>query len=179
MSEPGRTQLGSGAEFSIESGDPELNSERAFVARSSRGRSEVPIQDDQDRVFDMTVADSPDEVDIDEVAQPVRDVPRGRRVVLVPQSGTPRSVHNRSDAGVNESDTDSLDFAEENGSVVSGVEEPPLTEDVLEMDELQGTSAGFREALQAMDEVNLDVVFRRANVMKSVPHILKGPIAMQ
>ena len=52
----------------LESGDPELNSERAFVARSLRGRSEVPTQDDQDRVFDMTVADSPDEVDIDEVA---------------------------------------------------------------------------------------------------------------
>ena len=151
MSEPGPTQWGSGAEFSLESGDPEFNSEsqlgigsreeRAFVPMGSvvplsRGRfqalsreeeferEEVPIQDDQDRVFDMTVADSLDEVDI-EVAQPVRDVPRGRRVVLVPQSGTPRSVHNRSDAGENESDTDSLDFSEENGSVVSGVEEPP------------------------------------------------------
>ena len=34
----------------------------------------------------------------------------------------------------------------------------------------------FREALQAIDEVNLNVVFqRRANVMKSVPHILTGP----
>ena len=44
------------------------------------------------------------------------------------------------------------------------------------MDELQGTSAGFREALQAIDEVNLNEVFRRrANVMKSVLHILKGP----
>ena len=67
-------------------------------------------------------------------------------------------------------------FSEENGSVVSGVEEPPPIEDVIEMDELQGTPAGFTEALQAVDEVNLDVVFqRRANVIKSVPHILKGP----
>ena len=62
-----------------------------------------------------------------------------------------------------------------NGSVVSGVEEPPPSL----MDELQGTPV-FREALQAIDEVNLDVAFRRrANVIKSVPHILKGPIAMQ
>ena len=30
-------------------------------------REEVPTQDDRDRVFDMTAADSPDEVDIDEV----------------------------------------------------------------------------------------------------------------
>ena len=48
------------------------------------------------------------------------------------------------------------------------------------MDELQGTPAGFREALQAIDEVNLDVVFRRrANVIKSVPHILKGPYRIE
>ena len=44
-------------------------------------------------------------------------------------------------SGENESDTDSLDFLEENGSVVSGVEEPPLPKAVLEMDELQGTPA--------------------------------------
>ena len=128
----------------------------------------------------MTVADSPDD-EVDRVVPPV-DVPRGRRVVLIPQSGTPRSVHNMSDEGCNSearmngSDADSLDVLEENGSVVSGVEEPPPIEDVIEMDELQGTPAGFREALQAIDEVNLDVVFRRrANVIKSVPHIVKGP----
>ena len=85
-----------------------------------------------------------------------------------------------SDEGSDGSDTDSLDLLEENGSVVSRVEEPPPLEDVIEMDELQGTPAGFREALQAIGEVNLDMVFRRrANVIKSVPHILKGPIAMQ
>ena len=43
---------------------------------------------------------------------------------------------------------------------------PPPIEDVIEMDALQGTPAGFREALQAIDEVNLDMVFRRrANVI--------------
>ena len=55
-----------------------------------------------------------------------------------------------SDEGNDGSDTDSLDLLEENGSVVSGVEEPPLIKDVIEMDELQGTPAGFREALQAL-----------------------------
>ena len=51
-------------------------------------------------------------------------------MVLIPQLGTPRSAHNMSDegsnseAGMNGSDTDSLDVLEENGSVVSGVEEP-------------------------------------------------------
>ena len=49
---------------SLESGDLEFNSERAFVARSLRGREEVPMQDDQDGVFDLLVVDSPDEVDI-------------------------------------------------------------------------------------------------------------------
>ena len=148
---------------------------QALSSDEELARGELPTQVDRESsVFDMTVADSPDE-DEDRVVQPV-DVPRGRRVVLVPQSGTPRSAHNMSDEGNDGSDTYSLDLLEENGSVVSGVEEPPLIEDVIEMDDLQGTPAGFREALQAIDEVNLDMVFRRrANVMKSVPHILKGP----
>ena len=154
---------------------------QALSSDEEPARGELPTQVDRESsVFDMTVADSPDE-DEDRVVPPV-DVPRGRRVVLIRQSGTPRSVHNMSDEGsnseakMNGSDTDSLDVLEENGSVVSGVEEPPPIEDVIEMDELQGTPAGFREALQAIDEVNLDVVFRRrANVIKSVPHILKRP----
>ena len=154
---------------------------QALLSDEEPARGELPTQVDRESsVFDMTVADSPDE-DEDKVVPPV-DVPRGRRVVLILQSGTPRSVHNMSDDGsnsetrMNGSDTDSLDVLEENGSVVSGVEEPPPIEDVIEMDELQGTPAGLREALPAIDDVNLDVVFRkRANVIKSVPHILKGP----
>ena len=160
LSEPGPTQWESGAEFPLERRAPDWDSNEEVE------REEVPPG--RDGVFDMTVADSPDEIDVDEEAQPVRGVFGGRRVVLVPQSGTPRSVHDRSDAGSNrevgenESDIDSLDFLEENGSVVSGVAE--------------GTPAAFREALQAIDEVNLNMVFqRRANVMKSVPHILTGP----
>ena len=146
---------------------------QALSSDEELARGELPTQVDRESsVFDMKVADSPDE-DEDRVVQPV-DVSRGRRVVLIPQSAL-RSVHNMSDEGSNESDTDSLDL-EENGSVVSGVEEPPPIEDVIEMDEVQGTLVGFREALQAIDEVNLDVVFRRrANVIKWVPHILKGP----
>ena len=50
-------------------------------------RAELPTQVDRESSeFDMTVADSSDE-DVDRVVQPVRDVPRGRRVVLIPQSG--------------------------------------------------------------------------------------------
>ena len=126
---------------------------QALTSDEELARGELPTQVDRESsVFDMTVADSPDE-DEDRVVPPV-DVPRGRRVVLIPQSGTPRSVHNLSDEGsnsearMNGSDTDSLDVLEDKGSVVSGVEEPPP---------IEGTPAGFREAMQAIDEVNLDV----------------------
>ena len=43
-----------------------------------------------------------------------------------------------SEARMSGPDTDSMDVLEENGSVVSGVKEPPPIEDVIEMDELQG-----------------------------------------
>ena len=122
---------------------------QAFSSDEELTRGELPTQVDRESsVFDMTVVDSLDE-DEDRVVQPV-DVPRGRRVVLIPQSGTKQSVHNMSDEGNDGSDTDSLDLL---GSAVSGVEEPPPIEDVIEMDELQGTPAGFREALQAIDEI--------------------------
>ena len=56
---------------------------QALSSDEELARGELPTQVDRESsVFDMTVADSPDE-DEDRVVQPV-DVPRGRRVVLIP-----------------------------------------------------------------------------------------------
>ena len=65
---------------------------------------------------------------------------------------------------------------EERGSVVSGEEEVPQLEEVVEVEEVGAMTAGVRAALRSIDDWDLFVIFqRRANVMKSVPHCLKGP----
>ena len=114
-----------------------------------------------------------------------------RRLILVSQSqpvaesgadsheAMLRRVRERITAPVVESgsDTDSVDFGREldEGSVASGEEEPTLTEEVVEVEEVRATPAP-REALRSLDEVNLEDVFRRrATVLKTVPACLRGP----
>ena len=75
------------------------------------------------------------------------------------------------------SDTDSVEWSlDDNGSVVSGEEELESVEEPFGVEEFRGIPAGVRDALRWLDGVDLNVVFqRRANVIKSVPHFLKGP----
>ena len=46
-----------------------------------------------------------------------------------------------------ESDTVSFDWPADNGSVVSGVEEPPEVEEVVDVEEIRVLTVGFRAAL--------------------------------
>ena len=75
------------------------------------------------------------------------------------------------------SDTDSVEWIlDDNGSVVSGEEEVESIEEPFGVEEFRGIPAGVRDALRWLDGVDLNVVFQRsANVMKSVPHFLRGP----
>ena len=75
------------------------------------------------------------------------------------------------------SNTDSVEWIlDDNGSVFSGEEELESIEEPFGVEEFRGIPAGVRDALRWLDGVDLNVVFqRRANVIKSVPHFLKGP----
>ena len=64
----------------------------------------------------------------------------------------------------------------DNVSVVSGVEEPSEVEEVVEVEEIRVLTVGFRAALRSLDDLNLSGIFqRRAVVMKTSPHFLRGP----
>ena len=75
-----------------------------------------------------------------------------------------------------ESDKVSFDWPADNGSVVSGVEEPSEVEEVVDVEEIRVLTVGLRAALRSLDDLNLSEIFqRRAVVMKTVPHFLRGP----
>ena len=65
---------------------------------------------------------------------------------------------------------------EHHGSEVSGEEEVFEAEELVEVEEFRAMPPGVRAALRLIDDWDLSQIFRRrANVMKSVPHCLKGP----
>ena len=130
---------------------------------------DTPIASDNGSLHD-------DNVSVAEVPAVGEFVPRqaARRLVLVPhqdEGGIPRSAQ--------DSDMDEMSVpgaGSDNGSVVSGVKEPPRVQEVLDLEDIQAIPVGFRAALQSMDDVDLNRIFqRRANVMKSVPQVVKGP----
>ena len=94
--------------------------------------------------------------------------------MLVPhqdEGGTPRSAQ---DSDVDEMSVPGADL--DNGFVVSGVEEPPRVQEVLDLEDIQANRVRFRAVLRSMDNVDLNRFFQRgANVMKSVPQVVKGP----
>ena len=64
---------------------------------------------------------------------------------------------------------------DDGGSVVSGIEEPPSEEDILDVD-VRVVQLVLREAFRSLDEVDVCQIFRcRATVMKSVPKCIRGP----
>ena len=68
---------------------------------------------------------------------------------------------------------------DEEGSVVNtrgeGVFET-IREPDIEMPEVRDSSAAIREGFRHLDAENVSVLFEtRANVLKTVPHFLKGP----
>ena len=74
-------------------------------------------------------------------------------------------------------DTESVFSEADEGSVLAGVGVSKPVEDVaVEMAEIQSAPAAVRDALRFLDAVDLSEVFsRRAVVMKSVPHCVRGP----
>ena len=105
---------------------------------------------------------------------------QSRRQVLIPQSGTPRSVQDRShseSASVeNQVVSDDTERLHGEGSVVSEEEEPVPPTEPDPVVTVGGVNPAIRAALIWMDEVDLEVEFcRRAAVFKSIPHFLRGP----
>ena len=73
--------------------------------------------------------------------------------------------------------TENQDAEEEvsdEGSIVNGIEEPPLEKDILDVD-VRFVQLVLREAFRSLDEVDVCQIFkRRATVMKSVPWCIRG-----
>ena len=66
--------------------------------------------------------------------------------------------------------------SESNFARFSSVKSVRPDEEPFHVEEFRGVPAGVRDALRWLDGVDLNLVFqRRANVMKSVPHFLRGP----
>ena len=133
----------------------------------SEARGHAPESDLLDAMeFDLTIRDSdPDDVPHQVPLEQRAEHPR-RRLVLV--------------GGVEEvGDSDSTATLwggeDDGGSVVSGIEEPPSEEDILDVD-VRVVQLVLREAFRLLDEVDVCQIFRRrATVMKSVPRCIRGP----
>ena len=130
-------------------------------------------------MFPMT-----DDAEVEEAPVPRRR--QSRRLVLVPrcarsfelEGSTPREESGaRDDEARQLSDSDDIESLPDDGSVVSGAEEYIAAS---ELESAVAVAEGFtppiRAALAWLDEVDLEAGFqRRAAVMKTVPHFLRGP----
>ena len=103
---------------------------------------------------------------------------QSRRLVLIPQSGTPRSVQDRSysesESVQNEVASDDTESLDVEGSVASGEEEPIPPTEPDPVVAVEGANPATRAALIWMDE-GLELEFcRRAAVFKTIPHFFEA-----
>ena len=130
----------------------------------SEARGHAPESDVLDAMeFDLTIRNlDPDDVPHKVPLEQRAEHPR-RRLVLV--GGEVGDSDSTATLGGGEDD---------GGSVVSGIEEPPLEEDIVDVD-VRVVQLVLREAFRSLDEVDVCQIFRRrATVMKSVPRCVRN-----
>ena len=156
------------------------NVARAFVQCSKRAHADCTSEsiprsvqdisesgdDDTDSVIDALQRDLEEDENLVDTSGDSRDgsraPPRRRRLVLVQGSQ------------VEEVET----VPHEEGSIMGTSDEGVFVdrEPDIVMPEVRENSAGIREGLRRLDAENLTTIFEtRANVLKTVPHFLKGP----